>query len=207
MNNERLAQKIIQIYQKYGRDWTELRGDYLYEKAWLDRFLALLSSTDANVLDLGCGSGQPIAAYLIENGCQVTGVDRSEVMLEMARESFPEQTWINVDMRHFRFDQQFDGILAWDSFFHLTPDDQREMFAQFSAHAKRGAALMFTSGPSHGEAIGEMFGEPLYHASLDAEEYRALLAQYGFDVVKMVAEDAECTGHTVWLAKKMNHIP
>ena len=207
MNNERLAQKIIQIYQKYGRDWTELRGDYLYEKAWLDRFLALLPSTDANVLDLGCGSGQPIAAYLIENGCQVTGVDRSEVMLEMARESFPEQTWINADMRHFRFDQQFDGILAWDSFFHLTPDDQREMFAQFSAHAKRGAALMFTSGPSHGEAIGEMFGEPLYHASLDAEEYRALLAQYGFDVVKMVAEDAECTGHTVWLVKKMNHIP
>ena len=202
MNNERLAQKIIQIYQKYGRDWTELRGDYLYEKAWLDRFLALLPSTDANVLDLGCGSGQPIAAYLIENGCQVTGVDRSEVMLEMARESFPEQTWINVDMRHFHFDQQFDGILAWDSFFHLTPDDQRAMFAQFSAHAKRGAALMFTSGPSHGEAIGEMFGEPLYHASLDAEEYRALLAQYGFDVVKMVAEDAECTGHTVWLAKK-----
>ena len=202
MNNERLAQKIIQIYQKYGRDWTELRGDYLYEKAWLDRFLALLPSTDANVLDLGCGSGQPIAAYLIENGCQVTGVDRSEVMLEMARESFPEQTWINADMRHFRFDQQFDGILAWDSFFHLTPDDQREMFAQFSAHAKRGAALMFTSGPSHCEAIGEMFGEPLYHASLDAEEYRALLAQYSFDVVKMVAEDAECTGHTVWLAKK-----
>ena len=207
MNNERLAQKIIQIYQKYGRDWTELRGDYLYEKAWLDHFLALLPSTGASVLDLGCGSGQPIAAYLIENGCQVTGGDRSEVMLEMARESFPEQTWINADMRHFRFDQQFDGILAWDSFFHLTPDDQREMFAQFSAHAKRGAALMFTSGPSHGEAIGEMFGEPLYHASLDAEEYRALLTQYGFDVVKMVAEDAECTGHTVWLVKKMNHIP
>lgn len=202
MNNECLAQKIIQIYQKYGRDWTELRGDYLYEKAWLDHFLALLPATDASVLDLGCGSGHPIAAYLIENGCQVTGVDRSEVMLEMARESFPEQTWINADMRHFRFDQQFDGILAWDSFFHLTPDDQREMFAQFSAHAKLGAALMFTSGPSHGEAIGEMFGEPLYHASLDAEEYRALLAQYSFDVVKMVAEDAECTGHTVWLAKK-----
>ncbi len=146
MNNERLAQKIIQIYQKYGRDWTELRGDYLYEKVWLDRFLALLPSNDASVLDLGCGSGQPIAAYFIENGCQVTGVDRSEVMLEIARESFPEQTWINADMRHFRFDQQFDGILAWDSFFHLTPDDQREMFAQFSAHAKRGAALMFTSG-------------------------------------------------------------
>ncbi|MCU4414230.1 class I SAM-dependent methyltransferase [Acinetobacter sp. WU_MDCI_Axc73] len=205
MNNEHLSQKIIQIYQKYGRDWTELRGDYLYEKVWLDYFLALLPSTDASVLDLGCGSGNPIAAYLIENGCQVTGVDCSAVMLEMAQEFFPEQTWINADMRYFHFDQQFDGILAWDSFFHLKPDDQREMFAQFSVHAKLGAALMFTSGPSHGEAIGDMFGEPLYHASLDAEEYRALLTQYGFDVIKMVAEDPQCTGHTVWLAQKVKN--
>ena len=207
MNNENLAEKIIQIYQKYGRDWTQLRGDHLYEKVWLDRFLALLPCTDANVLDLGCGSGNPIAAYLIENGCQVTGIDRSDSMLDMARENFTEQTWINADIRQFHLDQQFDGILAWDSFFHLTPDDQRNMFALFSRHAKPEAALMFTSGPSHGEAIGEMFGEALYHASLDAEEYRALLAQYGFDVVKMVVEDPECTGHTVWLAKKMNHIP
>ncbi|WP_151980769.1 class I SAM-dependent methyltransferase [Acinetobacter guerrae] len=206
MSHVHLAKNIIQIYQKFGRDWSKLRGNHLYEKKWLNRFLDVLPAS-ATVLDLGCGSGNPIAAYLIENGCQVTGVDRSEVMLEMARESFPEQTWINADIRHFHAEQKFDGILAWDSFFHLTPDDQHEMFAQFSAHAKLGAALMFTSGPSHGEAIGEMFGEALYHASLDAEEYRALLTQYGFDVVKMVAQDPECTGHTIWLAKKMNHIP
>ena len=35
MNNERLAQKIIQIYQKYGRDWTELRGDPLMQTYWI----------------------------------------------------------------------------------------------------------------------------------------------------------------------------
>ncbi|WP_130804248.1 class I SAM-dependent methyltransferase [Acinetobacter ihumii] len=202
MSKTDLAQNIIQIYQKYGRDWTQLRGDDLYEKIWLDRFLAFLSAS-ASVLDLGCGSGRTIAAYLIARGCQVTGVDRSEVMLDMAREHFPEQTWINADMRQFDSEQKFDGILAWDSFFHLRPEDQRAMFARFSAHAKFGTALMFTSGPRHGEAIGEMFGEPLYHASLDAEEYRALLAEYGFDVVKMIVEDPECMGHTVWLARKV----
>ena len=61
---------------------------------------------------------------------------------------------------------------------------------------------MFSSGPSHGEAIGDLFGDALYHASLAPEEYRALLKQYGFEVVKMVAEDVECTGHTVWLAQR-----
>ena len=60
---------------------------------------------------------------------------------------------------------------------------------------------MFTSGPAHGEAIGSYRGEPLYHASLDAAEYRALFSANGFDVVAHVVEDPDCGGHTVWLAQ------
>ena len=83
----------------------------------------------------------------------------------------------------------------------MTQDDQRQMFAQFARHAQLGTVLMFSSGPAHGEAIGELFGEPLYHASLAPEEYHALLRQNGFQVLEMVAEDPECSGHTVWLAQ------
>lgn len=201
MPNNHLSENIIELYQKYAREWVALRGEWLFEKVWLDRMLALLPD-QANVLDLGCGSGKPLATYLIEQGCAITGVDSSELMLQMARANFPEQMWLQADMRQFNLAQKFDAILAWDSFFHLTQDDQRHMFAQFVRHAKLGTVLMFTSGPTHGEAIGELFGEPLYHASLSSEEYRHLLAQYGFEVLKMVAEDPECTGHTVWLARK-----
>lgn len=200
MPNNYLSENIIELYQKYAREWVALRGEWLFEKVWLDRMLAVLSD-QANVLDLGCGSGKPIAAYLLAQDCTVTGVDSSEKMLLMARQNFPDQTWIQADMRQFHLAQKFDAILAWDSFFHLTQEDQRQMFAQFARHAKLGTVLMFTSGPAHGEAIGELFGEPLYHASLASEEYHHLLTQYGFTVLKMVAEDPECTGHTVWLAQ------
>ena len=50
--------------------------------------------------------------------------------------------------------------------------------------------------------MGEMFGDALYHASLSQDEYRTLLKSYGFEVVKMIAEDVDCAGHTVWLAEK-----
>ena len=60
---------------------------------------------------------------------------------------------------------------------------------------------MFTSGPSDGEAIGTFQGEPLYHASLSPDEYRALLDRHGFEVVAYEAEDPECGGHTIWLAR------
>ena len=60
---------------------------------------------------------------------------------------------------------------------------------------------MFTSGPAHGEVIGRLEGEPLYHASLDAAEYTGLLDGEGFDVVQTLAEDQTCGGRTVWLAQ------
>ena len=73
------------------------------------------------------------------------------------------------------------------------------MFRIFREHAKPSAPLMFTSGPSFGEAIGELEGEPLYHASLEADEYRALLAENGFDLVSPAIADPGSSRHSVWL--------
>jgi hypothetical protein len=75
------------------------------------------------------------------------------------------------------------------------------MFPLFGRHAAAGAALLFTSGTAHGEAFGSFQGEPLYHASLDGTEYRALLAAEGFEVAAQKDDDPDCGGHTVWLAR------
>ena len=82
------------------------------------------------------------------------------------------------DMRSLQLSRRFDGVLAWDSFFHLKPDDQRRMFTVFARHAAPYAVLMFNSGPAYGEAVGEYRGEPLYHASLNADEYRSSAPQH-----------------------------
>ena len=154
-----------------------------------------------SILDLGCGAAEPIARYFIEKGCDVTGIDSSASLIGMCKDRFPDQVWTVIDMRTLSLDRRFDGILAWDSFFHLCPEDQRRMFPIFRRHAGTKAALMFTSGPSHGEAIGTYKSELLYHGSLDEAEYRLLLNQNGFDVVSHVVEDPDCGYQTVWLAQ------
>ena len=75
------------------------------------------------------------------------------------------------------------------------------MFAVFARHSHPGSVLMFTSGPADGIAMGQFEGEPLFHASLAPEEYRAKLTAIGFTVLEMKAEDPDCGGHTIWLAK------
>lgn len=191
----------MNLYERHARAFDHERGKNLFERGWLDRFHAAIGA-GTSILDIGCGSGEPIARYLIEAGHDVTGVDSSETMIALCRERFPTQSWVVVDMRQLNLGRRFNGILAWDSFFHLTQDEQRTMFAIFAAQIADGGALMFTSGPRAGEAIGSFRGEPLYHASLDPEDYRRLLAVHGFEVIENVAEDATCGGHTVWLARK-----
>ena len=191
--------RIIGLYERHAHDFDRERGRSLQEQHWLDRFLSHVPA-GGTVLDVGCGSAEPMARYIMERGRRVVGVDSSPTLIALSRERFPDDEWIVMDMRRLDLGRRFDGILAWDSFFHLNMDDQRKMFRRFAAHATPGAPFMFTSGTSEGSVLGEYHGEPLYHASLEPEEYRRLLADNGFSVEAHIVEDPACGNHTVWLA-------
>jgi SAM-dependent methyltransferase len=197
------SDKIIDLYERHALAWVgdRSRQTVFFEQVWLDRFAALVPSGGA-VLDLGCGPGKPMAAYLLAQDFDVCGVDSSPTMISLCRKNFPNRQWIVADMRMLDLQRRFDGVMAWDSFFHLTYDDQRRMFPIVRANAKPGAPLLFTSGPRHGEAIGSFRGEPTYHASLSPDEYRALLAANGFAVAAERMQDPDCRGHSVWLARR-----
>jgi hypothetical protein len=105
-------------------------------------------------------------------------------------------------MRALALGRRFDGVMAWDSFFHLSFDDQRRMFPIFREYSAPGAPLLFTSGPRHGEAIGSFRGEPRHHASVAPDEYRSQLAANDFSVIAENMEDPECDRHSVWLARR-----
>src|SRR5690242_19594933 len=103
------AALIVDLYRRHAADWIRLREPgSLFERPWLDRFRALLPRSP-RVLDLGCGSGQPIAGYLISQGATVTGVDASSPLLEHAhsRHGAPHE-WIEADMRGLDLKREFD---------------------------------------------------------------------------------------------------
>ena len=196
--------RIVGLYEDHAEAWAALRrGSGELERPWLDRFAALLSP-GADILDLGCGSGEPVARELIDRDFNVTGVDCSSRLIGICRACFPAHSWLTADMRTLDLDRDFDGIVAWHSLFHLTPEDQRSVFPRFGAHCRPGGVLLLTTGHGAGVRIGEWQGEPLYHASLDPDEYRRLLAENGFAVVDVRLDDPECGGATVWLARRHN---
>jgi hypothetical protein len=122
-------------------------------------------------------------------------------MIEAAKSKFPRAVWQVGDMRRLALGRSFDGLIAWHSIFHLRPDDQRELFPRLARHGRSGTVLLFTSGWQSDESVGNLRGEPLYHASLNPLEYQDLLGESGFEVVAHLERDLEAGHATVWLAR------
>jgi len=195
------SDRIIPHYERHAHAWdADRRKASWNDKPWHDRFVATLPN-GGTVLDLGCGSGAPVALNMAGYGLDVTGIDTSPSLISLCRERMPDHRWFVGDMRFPPLRDRFNGVLAWDSFFHLKPEDQRRMFRVFAEHCSSRAILMFNAGAAAGEAIGNYNGDPLYHASLDPAEYAKLLDRSGFDIVAHAVEDRESGGRTAWLAQ------
>jgi len=78
----RLSDRIVGHYERHATAWDADRaGSAWNDKPWHDRFVAMLPK-GASILDLGCGSGSPVARHMAANGLKVTGVDSSGVAAE-----------------------------------------------------------------------------------------------------------------------------
>ena len=195
-----IHQQTQAVYQDRARAFDQQRGRSGMEQGWLDRFAAGLPQA-GTVCDLGCGSGEPVSAYLISKGFELYGIDYAAAMIDMAQSRFPNHSWQVRDMRDPLLVDRYDGIVSWDGFFHLAPDEQRAALPNFAAAVRRGGNLLLTVGPHAGEVTGFVDGAEVYHSSLAPEEYRAILTAVGFSEIEFQAEDPDCGGHSVLLAK------
>jgi SAM-dependent methyltransferase len=91
-------------------------------------------------LDLGCGAGRA-ALWLAEHGWRVTGVDYSEVALQLARERRPDLDWVLADVREYEPEHAaFDLVLVL--YVHLPSAERRALLARATAALAPGGTLL-----------------------------------------------------------------
>lgn len=189
------------VYDRQAKHWHDQRLETLYEKKWLDRFENHLAS-HSSVLDIGCGSGKPIAAYFLKKGYTLTGVDYAPNMLKIARATLPEGQWIEADITTYPFNSLYDGIYSWDGFFHLNRNEQKSLLPKLAQHLKSGGVLLLTVGHGNGEVLGTVGGETVYHASLAPDEYEQILRAHGFTEIQVRIDDQDALGRSILFAVK-----
>jgi SAM-dependent methyltransferase len=94
------------------------------------------------VLDAPCGPGR-IAGRLAARGCAVVGIDDSELMLDLARDAFPDVRFERVDLRELSYQAEFDAVVNWfTSFGYFDPAINDALLAAFARALRPGGRLL-----------------------------------------------------------------
>jgi ubiquinone/menaquinone biosynthesis C-methylase UbiE len=117
----RLSDLIIGHYERHAAAWDADRANSAWnDKPWHDRFVAMLPK-GASVLDLGCGSGSPVARHMVAQGLKITGVDSSPTFISLCRSRLPDHEWIVGDMRRLSLGRSFPGHFSLGQLFPPQP--------------------------------------------------------------------------------------
>jgi cyclopropane fatty-acyl-phospholipid synthase-like methyltransferase len=181
-------------YNKIAEQWAESRDKSFPGKLVVD-FCSKIKA-GGKVLDIGCGTGYPITTYLSEHGFNITGIDTSENLLQKATErNIPNTKFLLCDFFDFQPFEKYDGVIAFDSFFHFPLDKQPEIYNKVAKWMKKGSYLLFTHGNKEGEIKGEMFEETFYYSALNKLDVHELLVKAGFEIElsieKYIEKDSE----------------
>ena len=154
-------------------------------------------SPSSKVLDLGSGTGRPTAAMLVEAGHQVTGLDISPRMIEVARERVQGATFVLGDAKTYQpreeVREKLDAVTAFFSFIAaVSHDDIRSLPVRVASWLKPGG--LFVSGwvcppgLSVEDHAMKWMGKDVVVSVLPWAEVVKAIEDAGFEVVEKIEE-------------------
>ena len=111
----------------YDELWRETWGDMQHfgpvHRHTLESLVRTVSSLEVkSVLDVGCGSGENLAALATSGGYTLSGVDISEEALKLASHRVPHARLTQLDVQREALPERFDLVMSIQVVEHLIDD-------------------------------------------------------------------------------------
>ncbi|KAL4922800.1 S-adenosyl-L-methionine-dependent methyltransferase [Aspergillus aurantiobrunneus] len=191
---------------------------------------------DSRVLDVGCGTGTPVASMLASAGHHVHGIDVSQEMLSIARRQV-KGTFEKADMRAYSPASPVDGLFVIFSLYQIPPGETYSMCFRFSEWLNPGGMLVIATSPGpspHPSSNVDLdfvvhdatwdatryfqrmwMGTPTIETLFTADAWRAMLRDAGFSITAEVVYDFAPQDanhnvnerHQIFLARKVHDNP
>jgi ubiquinone/menaquinone biosynthesis C-methylase UbiE len=138
----------------------------------------------ARVLDVGCGTGLPTARQLVSAGCEVTCLDISPRMLEIAQANVPQAGFVLGDVLDLpREAGQYDGATAFFSLLHLPRAKLRDALGLLrDILVPRGLLALAMVEADVDDVPIPFLGSRIRVTGLLRDELRSILLESGFAV-------------------------
>ncbi|MDO5425373.1 MAG: methyltransferase domain-containing protein [Eubacteriales bacterium] len=173
----------IDYYERYGNAYFEETVNLSMEHI-LEKFARYLPE-NAEVLDLGCGSGRD-TLWLEEAGFSVTMLDGSAQMCQLA-EIHTDHEVLHMTFQEMDFQEVFDGIWACASLLHV-PEEEMDSVMQKVSDALKPGGFLYLSFQYGGDQ--EIRGRRFYHDYTETSAQELIRRQRDLRALKLwVTED------------------
>lgn len=190
---------VVAGYDRLACSWDDWAGAVPDLRAtYLERLEARLSP-GSDVLELGCGTGEPVAARLAPTH-DYLGVDSSPRMVELAQHNVAGGRFHVAEMTAFDLpENSLDAVVAFYSIIHVPRDNHPGLFSRIRSWLRPGGYFLgcLTSGDLPQGWEDNWLGRvPMYWSGFDADTNRSLLREAGFrldhaEVRTQMEEDTE----------------
>lgn len=138
----------------------------------------------ARVLDVGCGTGLPTARQLVAAGCEVTCLDISPRMLELAEANVPQASFVLGNVLDLPQEAGgYDGATAFFSLLHLPRAKLRDAMHLLRDILVPGGLLALSMVEADLDDVPIPFlGSRIRVTGLLRDELRSILLESGFTV-------------------------
>ena len=130
-------------YDEHMRQYVEEDSKFYAYTASL-----LPKEEDAEVLDLGCGTGLELEAYFdINPAAKVTGIDLTEAMLKALKDKFPDKAITTVCGSYFDVPfgkEAFNAAVSVESLHHFSEEEKLPLYKKLWEALKPGGYFVLT---------------------------------------------------------------
>jgi len=189
-------------YNKIADDWYKDHKKDTWWQEGTNKFISLLSK-GATVLDIGCGAGVK-SKYLSDKGLNVTGMDFSEKLIEIAKREVSGVDFVVGDIYELdSYQNKFDAVFAQAVLLHIPKDKIMEVLKKFKNKLNPNGVLYLAMKEVKNGIENEVVRENDYGYEYERffsyftlPEMKDCIEKLG---LKLVWESVALSGRTTWI--------
>ena len=192
MNTDK-TNKIIESYNKNAKKFEDI---FLNFEPYREKILLFqekcLTKDKIKILDVGCGPGNHTAyLYSLNNSYQITGIDLSDKMIELARKNAPDCHFIKGDIRNLDSNIKYDAVIASFCIVHLLNNELINFISKLNTLLNQNGSLYlsFIEGNKAGLIKPGFLDDKVYFNFFERAKIIKLLTGNFFKIIDLLEYD------------------
>lgn len=178
------SEKIKDRFNRIAEDYHERTKDHIKNVLEYIEYFAKFLPPHAKILDVGCGPGRD-AKVFTGMGFDITGIDFSEKMIELAEKIAPKAKFELMDFRELKFkNESFDAIWFNAALFKIKKSEADRVLGEMYRVLKRDGFMYISVKSGETEGFDIVDGEEKFRSLYTEEKIISVLKKNKFKVIK-----------------------